>query len=54
VLASANALGDLGSSLTVGFLLAADRPMLAFLVPAAVGGLGAAWMIALVARRTIR
>ena len=54
VLASANALGDLGSSLTVGFLLAADRPMLAFLIPAAVGGLGAAWMIALVARRTIR
>ena len=54
VLASANALGDLGSSVTVGLLLAADRPMLAFLIPAAVGGLGAAWMIALVARRTIR
>lgn len=54
VLASANALGDLGSSLTVGLLLAADRPMLAFLIPAAVGGLGVAWMVSLVARRTIR
>jgi MFS family permease len=54
VLASVNALGDLGSSLTVGFLLAADRPALAFLIPAAAGGLGTAWMIALVARRTIR
>jgi MFS family permease len=54
VLASANALGDLGSSLTVGLLLAAGRPTLAFLLPAAVGGLGVAWMAALVARRAIR
>jgi MFS family permease len=54
VLASANALGDLGSSLTVGLLLGAGRPTLAFLLPAAVGGLGVAWMGALVARRAIR
>jgi MFS family permease len=54
VLASVNALGDLGSSLTVGLLLAADRPALAFLLPAVAGGLGTAWMFALVARRTIR
>lgn len=54
VLASVNALGDLGSSLTVGLLLAADRPALAFLLPAVAGGLGTAWMIALVARRTLR
>lgn len=54
VLASANALGDLGSSLTVGLLLAAGHPMLAFLVPAMVGALGVTWMIGLVARGTIR
>jgi MFS family permease len=54
VLASANALGDLGSSLAVGLLLAADRPVLAFLLPAAVGGLGVLWMAGLVVRRTIR
>ncbi|HWU89500.1 MAG TPA: MFS transporter [Kofleriaceae bacterium] len=53
VLASANALGDLGSSLAVGLLLAADRPMLAFLLPAAVGALGVAWMASLVARRVV-
>lgn len=54
VLASANALGDFGSSLTVGLLLAARHDTLAFLVPAIVGGLGVLWMAALVARGTIR
>lgn len=54
VLASANALGDLGSSVTVGLLLAAGEPRLAFLVPAAVGALGTAWMMILVARRVVR
>ena len=54
VLASANALGDLGSSLFVGLMLASGRPALAFLLPAAVGGLGVLWMFGLVARRTIR
>ena len=54
VLASANALGDLGSSLCVGLLLSAGHPSLAFLLPAAVGGLGVIWMIGLVARGTLR
>jgi MFS family permease len=53
ILASANALGDLGSSLAVGLLLAANLPTLAFLLPAAVGALGVAWMAGLIARRTI-
>jgi MFS family permease len=54
VLASANALGDLGSSLCVGLMLAAGHPSLAFLLPAAVGGLGVIWMLGLVARGTLR
>lgn len=54
VLASANALGDLGSSLFVGVMLAAGRPGVAFAVPAAVGALGVAWMVALAGRRVIR
>lgn len=53
VLASANALGDLGSSLAVGLLLAAGHPTLAFLIPAAVGALGVAWMATLVMRRVV-
>lgn len=54
VLASANALGDFGSSLTVGLLLAARHDTLAFLLPAMIGGLGVLWMAGLVARGTIR
>lgn len=54
VLASANALGDLGSSLTVGLLLAANFPTLAFLVPAAVGAIGVAWMVGLWVRGVVR
>lgn len=53
ILASANALGDLGSSLAVGLLLAAGHPMLAFLAPAAVGALGVLWLASLVARRIV-
>ncbi len=44
ILASANALGDLGSSVFVGVMLATGQPQLAFLVPACVGSLGVAWM----------
>lgn len=54
VLASANALGDFGSSLTVGLLLASRHDTLAFLLPAMVGGLGVIWMAGLVVRGTIR
>lgn len=54
VLASANALGDLGSSLCVGLLLAAGQPALAFLLPAAVGGLGVLWMLGLLTRGVLR
>jgi MFS family permease len=54
VLASANALGDLGSSVTVGLLLASGHDTLAFLVPAFAGALGVAWMAGLLARGVIR
>jgi MFS family permease len=43
VLASANAVGDMASSLYVGVMLDAGRPGLAFAVPAAVGFAGLAW-----------
>jgi MFS family permease len=44
VLAAANAVGDMVSSLGVGFLLAAGYHSGAFLVPAALGLVGTAWM----------
>jgi MFS family permease len=44
VLASANALGDLGSSIFVGAMLATGHRMAAFAVPACVGALGVIWM----------
>jgi MFS family permease len=50
VLASANALGDLGASVFVGFLLAAGRSTVAFAGPAFVGALGVVWMT-IIARR---
>lgn len=53
ILASANALGDLGSSVFVGFLLAAGEPRIAFAVPAAVGLLGVGWMVVLVRRHKL-
>lgn len=54
LLASANALGDLGSSVWVGFLLAAGEPTLAFAVPASVGALGVAWMAMMIRRGALR
>jgi MFS family permease len=53
VLASANALGDLGSSVFVGVMLAAGHPTAAFAVPAAVGALGVVWMWVLRRRRLV-
>jgi MFS family permease len=47
ILACANAVGDMGSSLYVGFLLGAGQTMLAFAAPAVVGLLGVMWMLAL-------
>ncbi len=52
ILASANALGDFGSSVFVGVMLATGHTQLAFLLPACVGALGVAWMWRL-ARREI-
>jgi MFS family permease len=53
ILASANALGDLGSSVFVGVMLAAGSPEIAFGTLAVVGGLGVAWMAALIVRRVL-
>ena len=50
LLACANAVGDMGSSLYVGFLLGAGHAMLAFVAPAVVGLLGVVWMLALLKR----
>ncbi len=54
VLASANALGDLGSSIFVGVMLAHGEGTTAFLVLAAIGALGVGWMSLLIRRGTIR
>jgi MFS family permease len=51
ILASANAVGDMLSSVGVGLLLDAGRPGLAFGLPAAAGLAGTTWMIAVVRRR---
>jgi MFS family permease len=45
VLASANAVGDMVSSVGVGLLLAAGHQRAAFLVPAAFGVAGTLWMV---------
>jgi MFS family permease len=45
ILACANAVGDMGSSVYVGVLLDAGRATLAFAVPAAVGLVGLLWML---------
>jgi MFS family permease len=45
ILACANALGDMASSLTVGFLLERGSPELAFGIPAALGTLGVLWLV---------
>jgi MFS family permease len=53
VLACANAVGDMVSSLYVGALLAAGRPALGFGIAAGLGLAGAAWVL-VVGRKTIR
>lgn len=45
VLACANAVGDMGSSLYVGLLLSAEHRMAAFAAPAGVGLVGVFWMV---------
>jgi MFS family permease len=47
ILASANAVGDMVSSLGVGLLIDAGRPGLAFSLVAAAGAAGAVWLIVL-------
>jgi MFS family permease len=54
ILASANALGDLGSSVFVGLMLSAGHTTAAFAVPAAIGALGVLWMLRLARRGVVR
>ena len=54
VLASANALGDLGSSVFVGAMLATGHTTAAFAAPAAVGALGVVWMWVLSRRGVLK
>ena len=53
VLACANAVGDMASSVYVGVLMGAGQSALAFGIAAAFGALGVAWMLA-IARRAPR
>ncbi|MGN6104713.1 MAG: MFS transporter [Kofleriaceae bacterium] len=53
ILASANALGDLGSSVFVGAMLATGHPVAAFAIPAGVGALGVLWMWSLARRGVV-
>jgi MFS family permease len=50
VLATANAVGDMVSSLFVGILLQASKPQWAFGIAAAFGAAGVAWMLCLLPR----
>jgi len=52
ILAAANALGDMISSIGVGLLLGSGRTVLAFALPALAGVAGTAWMALLVRGRT--
>lgn len=54
ILATANSIGDLGSSLFVGIMLHEGHRLLAFAGPAVVGALGVMWMLVLVQRRILR
>jgi hypothetical protein len=54
ILATANAVGDLGSSVYVGLMLGAGHPQLAFLVPAIVGACGVVWMLVLMKRGILK
>jgi MFS family permease len=51
VLACGNALGDMASSLYVGFLLEYDRAAWAFGIAAALGAIGVAWLVVWQVRR---
>jgi MFS family permease len=51
VLAAANAVGDMLSSLYVGYLLQIGQPAWAFGIAAAFGAAGVAWLITLLTRR---
>ena len=53
VLAAANAIGDLVSSVGVGLLLAAGYRRTAFLIPAAFGTVGVLWMVMFERQRTV-
>ncbi|MGN6108825.1 MAG: MFS transporter [Kofleriaceae bacterium] len=53
ILASANALGDLGSSVFVGAMLATGHHVAAFAIPAGVGALGVLWMWSLARRGVV-
>jgi MFS family permease len=50
ILACANAIGDMVSSVGVGVLLQRGSPALAFGIPAAVGALGVLWLLAVLPR----
>jgi MFS family permease len=49
-LACGNAVGDMASSLYVGFLLQAGKPQWAFGIAAALGAIGVGWMLVLMPR----
>jgi MFS family permease len=51
ILAASNALGDMGSSVMVGYLLKIERPELAFGVAAGFGLAGVVWLSVLAVRR---
>jgi MFS family permease len=51
ILACANAVGDMASSIYVGTLMGAGRSTLAFGIAAACGGAGVAWLLMCVPRR---
>jgi len=53
VLACANAVGDMVSSLYVGALLAAGKPALGFGIAAVLGLVGAAWVF-VIGRKSAR
>jgi MFS family permease len=54
ILACGNAVGDMVSSLTVGFLLDRGTPLLAFGLPAMAGSLGVLWLAAVRRRVDVR
>jgi len=53
ILACANAVGDMASSIYVGFLMEAGQSGMAFGMAAALGAMGLIWMVALTNRRRL-